>query len=102
MLHSFDHLSPHSILAVEKMCVAEADEKLAVGAVGILRARHRGGPADVRLAAELGLEVGLFRATRTGAGRVASLRHETVDDPVEDDAVVEAFADELLDPCDMA
>ncbi len=33
--------------------------------------------------------------------RIAGLRHEAVDDAMEDDAVIEALAGELLDPFDM-
>ena len=69
---------------------------------GFCDARHRGGAADVRLAAELGLEVGLVRAARAGAGRVAALGHEAVDHAVEDDAVVKAFLGQLADARDMA
>ena len=45
---------------------------------------------------------GIFRAAGAGAVRAAGLRHEAVDDAVEDDAVVEALGDELLDVRDMA
>src|SRR3546814_21077361 len=31
MLHAFAHLAPDGVLAVEKACVVEANEKLAVG-----------------------------------------------------------------------
>src|SRR5690606_7635391 len=37
----------------------------------------------------------------TGAGRVAALSHEAVDHAVEDHAVVESFARQLLDAADM-
>ena len=69
---------------------------------GFWRARHRAGAADVRLAAELGLEVGLVGAAHAGAGRVAALGHEAGDDAVEDDAVVKAVVGQLGDPLDMA
>src|SRR3546814_10802038 len=48
MLHAFAHLAPDGVLAVEKACVVEADEELAVGAVGALRTRHRADAADMR------------------------------------------------------
>src|SRR5688500_476336 len=102
MLHAFDHLAPHRILAVEEAAVVEADEELAVGAVRIACAGHRGDTADVRLAAELGPEVRLGRAAAAGAGRIAALRHEAVDHPVERNAVVKAFPGQLADPGDMA
>ncbi len=50
----------------------------------------------MRLRREFGFELGA-RAAHAGAGRVAGLRHESVDHPVKDDAVVEAAANESLD-----
>src|SRR4051812_17267119 len=102
MLHAFGHLAPHRILAVEEAGVVEADEELAVGAVGVLRARHRRDSAHVRLAREFGREVGLVRSAHAAAGRVAALGHEAEDDAVEDHAVVKAFLGELADARDMA
>ena len=92
MLHAALDLAPDGVLLVEEAGVVEADEELAVGAVRVLRARHRAGAADVRLVAELGLEVGKLAAAHAGAGRVAALGHEAGDHAVEHDAVVEAFA----------
>src|SRR5206468_3388474 len=43
----------------------------------------------------------LARAAAAGAGRVAGLGHEPLDDAVEHHAVVEAFARELLDTGDV-
>ena len=63
---------------------------------------------------ELGLQVRLVGAAHAGARRVeglaaglaefhvAGLRHEAVDDAVEDDAVIGAFARQLLDAGDVA
>ena len=62
MLHASITFAPHRVLAVEEAALVEADEELAVGAVGALRAGHRCGAADVRLAAELGGEIGLVGA----------------------------------------
>lgn len=53
------------------------------------------------LTAELGGQVRLVGAAGAGAGGVAALRHEAVDNAVEDDAVVEAFARQLTDARDM-
>src|SRR5689334_13261796 len=55
----------------------------------------------MRLAVELGLEL-LAGAAHASALRAAGLRHEAVDDPMEHNAVVEAFAHQLLDARDMA
>src|SRR5688572_30769959 len=55
----------------------------------------------MRLGVELRRQVRIGRPAGPGAMRAAGLRHEAVDDAVEYDAVVEAFADELLDALDM-
>src|SRR3546814_11446593 len=98
MLHAFAHLAPDGVLAVDKACVVEADEELAVGAVGALRTRHRADAADMRFAAELGGQVGLVGAAPASAGRVAALPHESADDAVEVDAVVNFLLVYLPDP----
>jgi hypothetical protein len=46
---------------------------------------------------ELGRKIGFFRAPHARAGRIAGLRHETIDHPMEDDPVIEALTRELLD-----
>ena len=68
------------------------------GAVG---ARRRDHSAHVRQGGELGLEVGQLGAALAGALRVAALGHEAGDHAVEGEAVVEAAADQRLDPLDM-
>ena len=50
---------------------------------------------------ELGLEVGEVGAAAAGAGRVAALRHEALDDAVEGRVVVEALLGERLHPLDV-
>ena len=57
---------------------------------------HRQRAADDLVVVELVLEL-VARAAGAGAGRVAALDHEVLDDPVEDHAVVEALAGELLE-----
>ncbi len=56
----------------------------------------------MRLAVELGLEVGLVGTAHAGAGGIAALGHEAGDHAVEHHAVVEAFGNQLLDAGDMA
>ena len=102
MLHALHHLAPDRVLAVEEAAIVEADEELAVGAVGIGGAGHRGGTADMGLAAELGGQIGLARAAGAGPGRVAALGHKPIDHAMEDNPVVKALLDQLLDPIDMA
>src|SRR5690349_6098973 len=61
-VHAVDHLAPQRILTGElPAAVAEADEKLAVGAIGIARARGTDAAALERLAGELGRQVRQFR-----------------------------------------
>src|SRR3546814_5311215 len=43
----------------------------------------------------------LLRSAHSGAGRIAALGHESIDDPVKDDAVVKAFTRQFLNPLDM-
>src|SRR5688572_4359500 len=95
MLHTLHDLAPDRILAIEPGRSVEADEELAVGAVGIAAARHRAGAPHVGLAREFGLEIGLLRSARAGARGIARLCHEPRDHPVKDDAVVETVLREL-------
>src|SRR5260221_7563976 len=99
VFHARGDLAPDRVFAVEEGRRREADEELAVGAVRVVGARHRDGAANVLFLAELGGEL-LSGAAGAGALGIAGLRHEAVDDAVEDDAVVEAVARQLLDPRD--
>src|SRR5262249_14237915 len=89
-LHARDDLAPDRVLAVGPGRVGEADEELAVGAVGIVRARHRKRAADMMLVRDLGLEV-LARTAAAGARGISGLRHEAGDHAMKDDAVVEVL-----------
>ena len=55
----------------------------------------------MRKFAEFRFQIGQVRAASAGAGRIAGLRHEAVDHPVKDDAVIEMLARQFLDPCHM-
>src|SRR3546814_20163426 len=74
----------------------EGDEELAVGGVGALRAGHADHATLEGLRGELGRQVGQVGAAAPGAGRVAGLRHEAVDNSVDHAAGVEAPARQLL------
>ncbi len=102
MFHAALDLTPDGVLAIEETRVVEADEELRIRAVGHLGAGHRAGTAHVRFRVEFGLEVGLVAAAHAGSGRVAALRHEARDHPVEHHAVIETFAGQFRDPLDMA
>src|SRR5688572_24411923 len=54
----------------------------------------------MRLAVEFLLQL-LAGAAHAGAGGIAGLRHEAVDDAVEDDAIIEFLTRQLLDAGDM-
>src|SRR3546814_17318970 len=89
-----------SILIVEEARIFEADEELAVGAVRILRARHRPDAADMRFGAEFGGQVGKLAAPHAGAGRIAALRHEAVDHALQNHTVVKHFRSPPRDALD--
>src|ERR1043165_7302833 len=73
VVHAVDYLAPYRVLAGEAGAApsVEADEELAVGAVGILRARRADGAALVGLLRELGRKVGIGGASLAGALGVA-------------------------------
>src|ERR1700712_2484181 len=101
VLHARGDLAPHRVLVVEEGSIVEADEELAVAGIRAGRARHRGSAADMRFLVEFSLEF-LAGAAGAGALRASGLRHEAVDDAMEHDAVVKAFAHQFLDPRHMA
>src|SRR5918993_2481144 len=102
MLHAALDLAPDGVLIVEEAGVVEADEELAVRAVGVLRAGHRADAADVRLTAEFGLQVRKIGAAGAAPARITALGHEAGDHAMKRNAVVEAALRQLLDPLDMA
>src|SRR5262249_2475728 len=92
VFHAIYDLAPQGVLSRKRTTGrVEADEELAVGAVGIVRARHSNTAALVLLLRELRRQVGELGAAGTGGGRIARLNHEPGDHPVKDDAVVEAL-----------
>src|SRR2546423_11702937 len=75
VLHAFHHLAPERVLAGQAAAaVTEADEELAVGAVGIGSARRADAAALVDLGGELGRQIGIARAAGTDALGIAGLR----------------------------
>src|SRR3546814_10639877 len=79
VLHALDDAAPDGVLAVEEARWRQGDEELAVGRVGVLRARHADDAALERLGREFRRQVGQVGAAAPGAGRIAGLRHEAVD-----------------------
>src|SRR6187402_1887275 len=58
IVHAFDDLAPHRVLAVEEGGIVEADEELRIGRVRVLRTRHRAGAAGVIHVRKFSLEIG--------------------------------------------
>ena len=79
----------------------KADEELAVGRVGFIRACHRHCPAQMRQFVKLGLQIGKLRPTLARARGIAGLRHEALNHAVEDNAIVKALTGQRLDPLNM-
>src|SRR6185437_10589306 len=96
IFHARYDLAEERVLAIEIRRRREADEELAVGAIGTRRTRHADAAADEMRLTELGLDI-LARAAHAGAGGIAGLRHEARNHAMEEDAVIEALARELLD-----
>src|SRR5476651_163974 len=94
--HAGSDLAPYGVLAVEEVRVLEADEELAARTARIAGTGHRGHAATVRLLAEFGGQT-ITHAAHAVAVGIAGLGHEAVDHAMEHDAVVLAFAGELLD-----
>src|SRR5665213_4200166 len=65
ILHAVRDFAPDRVLVVEERGIVEADEELAVAGIRARRARPRGGPTDMRVLAEFGLEL---LAGAAGAG----------------------------------
>ena len=99
---------------LRKAGILEADEELRVGGVRVLaraieqvprtwfmleNSAFRSGLSEPPMPARAGLK---SLAARLAELHVAGLRHEAVDDAVEDDAVIGAFARQFLDAGDMA
>ena len=79
------------VLLVEVGVVDGVDKELAASGVGAAGVGHGDGAPDVGVALpELVLD-GVSGSAHAGSGGVPALDHESVDDPVEDDAVVEAL-----------
>src|SRR6056297_1205484 len=75
MFHSIDDAAIDRVLPVEEMIVREADEELAVGAVGVLTARGTQRAAIMGHTRELGLEIGQVAAAGAGHADVEIVLH---------------------------
>ncbi len=102
IFHALGDLAPNGVLLVEEAGIIEADEKLRIRGIRILRTRHGADAADMRLGVEFSLDIGIIGTTHASAIRTAGLRHEAIDHTVEDDAIVELLSHQLLDMGNMA
>src|SRR6266849_3447451 len=99
-----DQSAEGGVLAVEKLRVSQADEKLAARRVRVLRAGHGNSAAAMRAFVELGLDR-VAGAAGTPARfclwiarqRVPALDHETLEDAVKGGPIVEAVFGEGLE-----
>src|SRR5439155_24438098 len=102
-----DEPAKSSVLPVQEFCLGQANEELAAGRVGVLRAGHRDDAANVRLVIELGLDF-VARSARAPTAlpvrvfgeRIAALYHETFHDAVECGAVVKTLPGQPLEILD--
>src|SRR6185312_8821621 len=103
VFHAGDDLPPDRVLARQTRAavIGKADEKLAIGGVRVLRARRTDGSALIRLLRKFGWQIGQFRSAHAGAGRIARLRHEAVDDAMPLEAIIKALGRQLLDTLDL-
>ena len=80
---------------VQVRCGAKRDEELRAAGIGA-GVGHRQDARDVVFQVRVEFVGNLVAgAATTGAGRVAALDHEPVDDPVKNNAVIEAFAGQV-------
>ncbi len=89
-IHTFNNLAKNRVFAVQEVVVDKVDEKLA--APGIRAGICHGDctPVIPVVLRELILDL-VPRIAHAGAGRIPTLDHKSVDDPVEDYAVVIPF-----------
>ncbi len=92
--HAFDNRTEGRVCLVKVVVVDEVDKELAASRVraGIC---HGDSAAVVFIVGHKLILDGVARSAATGAGRVAALDHKSVNYPVEDDTVIESFADEV-------
>ena len=94
-------MSPNGVLPVEEWCRSEADEKLAVGTVGVSGASHGDGTPDMLHARKFCVKF-MTGTAGTVAERIAGLCHKSWYNTVEGEAVIKTFARQLFDASHMA
>jgi len=95
----FDQFAKSCVLPIEKSRRAMADEELAAGGIGVIRACHRKHASVVMPIIELGLDfvTGIARAptrffVRVFSQRIAPLDHKSLDDTMEASAVIKTLS----------
>ena len=102
-------LAKGGVLAVEEVCIAKTDKKLAAGGVRIGRSGHRDDTANMWTIVELGLDrmagtagaPEVFERLILGL-RVAALDHESGHDTVKASAIVKPIVGQLGEVCHRA
>ena len=99
-LHAGNNFAPDGVFAIKAGNTVEADEELAVTAIGIIGASHGDCASNKLLLGELSWQI-FAGATHAGTGRIAALSHEAIDDAVEDNAIIKLHADKFFDAFNM-
>jgi hypothetical protein len=100
VFHPLDDTAPNRIFSVQELRVVEANEKLTIGAIGMIRASHRNGSAFMRSLTEFRFQVPPGAAS-SRSRRIACLGHEPLNNAVEDNAVIKTLLSEFLYARDM-
>ena len=102
--HSGDHTAERRILTIQMGRFLVHDEELRTGAVVRLRARHGQNTALVRniigkaVCRKFALNL-FLRTAHAVAHRIAALNHETLDDAVKSQTIIEALIHQLHEVC---
>ena len=91
-IETFDQLTEDRVVEVEEAVGALADKELRiVGVVGRFRERQDTFAIVLQIGVVIIVKLSQRRTARSGPGRVASLDHEVIDDPMKNDAVVKSW-----------
>ena len=98
-IHALDHFPKDRVFGIEMVVVNKVDEELAPPGIGAGVCHGDCPPIIPVIFRELIIYL-VARPTHAGAGRITSLDHESINDPVEDHTVVIAFLHERFKvPC---
>ncbi len=94
-VHTFCNLPENRVLAVEEVVINKIDEELASPRIGAGICHRDRSPVIPVVVCEFVLDHVTWTAP-AGASRVPSLNHKSIDDPMEDHAVIKAFFHECF------